>query len=132
MKMTTTPSPVSRCSFLGNGAFLGGAFAALLKANEEEVFGAEGAPARILNNGRPDVPYDLVNPENMIYSVCMNCNTGCGIKAKIQDGVLTKIDRSPYNPWALFPHRPMTTTPDDAARVDGALCPKGQAGLQNL
>ena len=132
MKMTTTQSPVSRRSFLGNGAFLGGAFAALLKANEEEVFGAEIASARILNNGRPDVPYDLVNPENMIYSVCMNCNTGCGIKAKIQDGVLTKIDGSPYNPWALFPHLPMTTTPDDAARVDGALCPKGQAGLQNL
>jgi anaerobic selenocysteine-containing dehydrogenase len=62
----------------------------------------------------------------------MNCNTGCGIKAKIQDGVLTKIDGSPYNPWALFPHLPMTASPDDAARVDGALCPKGQAGIQNL
>jgi anaerobic selenocysteine-containing dehydrogenase len=133
MKTTAAPSPVSRRGFLGNGAFLGGAFAALLKANEEEVFGAEaGAAPRILNNSRPDVPYDLVNPENMIYSVCMNCNTGCGIKAKIQDGVLTKIDGSPYNPWALFPHLPMTSTPDDAARVDGALCPKGQAGIQNL
>jgi len=131
MKTTSTEAPVSRRSFLGNGAFLGGLFAVVLKGNEEELAAATVAPA-ILNNGRPDVPYDLVHPENMIYSVCMNCNTGCGIKAKMQDGVLTKIDGSPYNPWALFPHLPMTASPDDAARVDGALCPKGQAGIQNL
>jgi tetrathionate reductase subunit A len=123
---------LSRRSFLGNGAFLGGVFAPLLAANESALAAGEIPAPRIMSNGRPDVPYDLANPENLLYSVCMNCNTGCGIKAKIQDGVLTKIDGSPYNPWALFPHLPMSVTLDDAARVDGALCPKGQAGIQNL
>jgi anaerobic selenocysteine-containing dehydrogenase len=131
--MSTEPKDrlVSRRFFLGNGAFLGGAFAPVLAANEAQL-AAQGGAHRILDNGRADVPYDLVDPANTLYSVCLNCNTGCGIKAKFQDGVLTKIDGSPYNPWALFPHVPMTTTPDDAARVDGGLCPKGQAGVQTL
>jgi anaerobic selenocysteine-containing dehydrogenase len=85
----------------------------------------------VLNSDRPDTPYDLSNPENAIYSVCLNCNTGCGIKCKLQDGVLTKVDGSAYNPWALWPHLPMTVSPFDAMRVDGSICPKGHAGLQS-
>jgi anaerobic selenocysteine-containing dehydrogenase len=119
---------LSRRQFLGNGAFLGGLFAGLTGCSPTDA-ATEG---RILKSKRPDVPYDLNDPENTLYSVCMNCNTGCGIKAKIQNGVLTKIDGSPYNPWALFPHLPMSTSLDDAARVDGGLCPKGQAGAQTL
>ncbi len=84
-----------------------------------------------MNNGREDAAYPLNDPENILYSACLNCNTGCGIKAKIQDGVLVKIDGNPYNPWTMVPQLPMDTPVEQAARIDAALCPKGQAGLQN-
>lgn len=120
---------LSRRQFVGRGAFLGGLFAA-------DILGAKTVEAadtqRILQNARPDVPYDLNQPENILYSVCMNCNTGCGIKAKFQDGILTKIDGSPYSPWTMVPHLPMKTTLDDVAFVDGGLCPKGQAAVQTV
>ena len=39
--------------------------------------------------------YELLKAENTLYSVCLNCNTGCGIKVKILDGVAVKIDGNP-------------------------------------
>ena len=72
--------------------------------------------------------YDLAKAENTLYSVCLNCNTGCGIKVKVINGVAVKIDGSPYNPYTMNPHLPMTEGLDRAARIDGGLCPKGQAG----
>jgi|WetSurMetagenome_2_1015567.scaffolds.fasta_scaffold24195_2 tetrathionate reductase subunit A len=74
--------------------------------------------------------YLLSKPENILYSVCLQCNTGCAIKAKILDGVVVKIDGSPYSPWSLAPHFPYATSPVDTAKVDAPLCLKGQAGLQ--
>ena len=81
-------------------------------------------------NGRPDVPYDFADPEHCLYSVCLNCNTGCGIKAKIQDGIVTKIDGNPYNPGRCSPicrNRRRRLTPSMSM---AAFCPKGQTGLQ--
>src|SRR5512137_3108616 len=63
--------------------------------------------------------YQLMQAENTLYSVCLNCNTGCGIKVKILDGVAVKIDGSPYNPFTLTPHLPMTESMERAAKVDG-------------
>lgn len=118
---------VTRKRFLEQTGFLGGvALTGTLLGNDA----AEAAQNAILNSRRPDAPYELDDPENILYSVCMNCNTGCGIKCKIQNGVLTKIDGSAYNPWAFFPHLPMKTSLAEAARIDGALCPKGQACIQ--
>lgn len=129
MKNAMEKVNLSRRQFFGRGAFLGGLFAA-------EVLGAKtveaAEPQKILQNGRPDVEYVFNKAENILYSVCMNCNTGCGIKAKFQDGILTKIDGSPYNPWTMVPHLPMQTTLDDVAQIDGGLCPKGQAGVQTV
>ena len=130
MKKKNENVNLSRRQFCGRGVFLGGLFA-------PEILGVKTAQAatdtaRIMQNGRPDVPYELNKPENILYSVCMNCNTGCGIKAKFQDGILTKIDGSPYSPWTMVPHLPMTSTLDDVAQVDGGLCPKGQAGVQTV
>ena len=118
----------SRRRFLEQGALLGSGLLARVLAGEP----AAAAENAILKSRRPDVPSDLNDPGNLLYSVCMNCNTGCGVKAKIQDGVLVKLDGNPYNPWALFPHLPMSTSLEDAARVDGALCPKGQAAVQTV
>lgn len=74
--------------------------------------------------------YPLMNPENQLYSVCLQWNTGCPIKVKILDGVAAKIDGNPLAPWTLYPHLPYQSDLEALSKVDGALCPKGQAGLQ--
>ncbi|MEX0776110.1 MAG: molybdopterin-dependent oxidoreductase [Phycisphaeraceae bacterium] len=139
MAKNNESSVQSRRRFLAGGALLGGGLLASV-LGEETARGADAGDApgggaggggnAILNSGRPDAPYELAHPENVLYSSCLQCNTGCGIKCKIQDGVLTKIDGNPYNPWTLVPHLPYATDTVDAAPVDGAICPKGQAGLQ--
>lgn len=116
---------VSRRKFLANGAMLG-AGALFLGGNDVKA----GTSGKILKNSKDDVPYLLNNPENFIYSSCLNCNTGCGIKCKVQDGILVKIDGNPYNPWNMVPHLSMKTDITEAATVDAGLCPKGQAGVQ--
>jgi tetrathionate reductase subunit A len=77
-------------------------------------------------------PYVHHLPENQIYSACQQCNTNCGIKVKLVDGMAAKIDGNPYNPWVLTPHIPEKTTITEAALTEGSLCPKGQAGIQAL
>ncbi|MBM3135935.1 MAG: molybdopterin oxidoreductase, partial [Chloroflexi bacterium] len=85
--------------------------------------------------------YPFDRPESQLYSTCLQCNTGCGIKVKIlpspgrrgaggEDGVVVKIEGSPYSPMTMWPHVPYATAPQEMATVEGWLCPKGQAGLQ--
>ena len=117
-----------RRRFLFGGALLGVGLAS-------EARGGPLGPGRsvgnaVLNSNRPDATYSPLQPENILYSACLQCNTGCGIKCKLQDGVLTKIDGNPYNPWTLLPHLPYATPARDAVAIDAAICPKGQAGLQ--
>ncbi len=118
---------LSRRGFLAQGALLGTGMAAGALAGTGLAAGGEGA---ILKSSRSDAPYELADAANTLYTVCMNCNTGCGIKCKVQDGVVVKIDGSPYSPMTMVPHLPMTTSLDEAAGIDGGLCPKGQAGVQ--
>jgi tetrathionate reductase subunit A len=122
-KKTTT-----RRSFFAGGALLGAGL--LVSSSEASAEPTRSGANAVMNSARPDAPYELVKPTNMIYSACLQCNTGCGITCKQQDGVITKIDGNPYNPWTLLPHLPYSTRPEDAAPVDGSICPKGQAGLQ--
>jgi anaerobic selenocysteine-containing dehydrogenase len=76
--------------------------------------------------------YQLSEPENIIYSVCLQCNTQCPIKVKSQSGgVVSKIDGSPYSPLTMLPWIDYTTAPEKAALLDGKLCPKGQSGIQS-
>lgn len=125
--MKKQAADLSRRDFLGKGALLGGG----LMAAASRAGAGEGPAAKVLNSERPDADYDLAKIENTLYSACLQCNTGCGIKCKLQDGVLTKIDGNAYNPWTLWPHLPMSVSPFDAQAVDGSICPKGQAGLQS-
>lgn len=76
--------------------------------------------------------YPLLDPANQLYSVCLQCNTGCGIKVKILDGVAAKIDGNPFHPMTMYPHIPYETPVAELGTVEGALCPKGQAGLQTV
>lgn len=74
--------------------------------------------------------YKLTDPANQVYSVCQQCNTQCGIKVKLLDGVAVKIEGNPYSPWNLVPHMPFDTPLAEMGKMDAPLCPKGQAGLQ--
>lgn len=76
--------------------------------------------------------YELLDPANQLYSVCLQCNTGCGIKVKLLDGVAAKIDGSPFHPMTMYPHIPYETPVTELGTVEGALCPKGQAGIQSV
>ncbi len=120
----SAPGPVEldrrkflKCTALAGGLAASGALA-LHQAFSGDAQAAEGGA------------YVHANPENQLYSVCQQCNTNCGIKVKIVDGKAAKIDGNPFNPWTLNPHIPYKTPLDKAATVEGALCPKGQAGIQ--
>lgn len=80
--------------------------------------------------GGPLEAYELAKAENILHTVCLQCNTGCPIKVKMLDGLAVKIDGNPYSPWTMAPHVDYKTPLVDLAKVDGAICPKGQAGIQ--
>ena len=118
----------SRRDFLAGGALLGAGI--IVSSSDAAADSGDASAKAVINSLRPDAAYELAKPTNMIYSACLQCNTGCGITCKQQNGVIIKIDGNPYNPWTLAPHLPYNTHPQDAAPVDGSICPKGQAGLQ--
>lgn len=76
--------------------------------------------------------YPLADPHNHIFTSCLQCNTGCGIKVKLLNGVAAKIDGSPYHPMNMYPHLAYDTPASEVGTVEGAICPKGQAGLQSV
>jgi anaerobic selenocysteine-containing dehydrogenase len=117
---------LSRRDFLKTSAFVGGA--GFLALQIPKIF--ETLARAEQGYLTPTELYSLAQPENQLYSVCLQCNTGCGIKVKILDGVAVKIDGNPLSPWTMHPHLPYKTSPFEIANSEGALCPKGQAGLQ--
>ncbi len=121
---------MDRRYFLKCTAFLGGSLMAThyLARFAQAAAGADWATLS-LPIGDAYVQY---LPENQIYSVCQQCNTQCGIKVKLVDGLVAKIDGNPYSPWTLTPHIPYKTPIKEAATIEGAICPKGQAGIQAL
>ncbi len=120
-------SPESRRTFLKSAALLGGSAAV---ASQVPGLLARLAPAEAGSYLTPREAYPLARPENILYSVCQQCNTQCGIKVKLENGVIAKIDGNPYSPWNLMPHLPYRTPVTQAAGVDALLCPKGQAAIQ--
>jgi len=113
---------LSRRDFLKIGAATGGA----------ALLGTIPFVRHVLAHGGDEFSYVLSLPENQIYTACLQCNTGCPIKVKLVEGVAAKIDGNPYSPWTMMPHIDYSTPIADAAIVEGAICPKGQAGLQTV
>jgi tetrathionate reductase subunit A len=74
--------------------------------------------------------YMLSDASCQIYSVCQQCNTQCGIKVKLADGIAVKVEGNPYSPWNMIPHVPYASPISEMGPVDAPLCPKGQAGIQ--
>jgi tetrathionate reductase subunit A len=125
-------TPMERRQFLKCSALLGGSLAAssalvrLATGFGDEAW-AESNAVGMANNA-----YVHYLPENQIYSVCQNCNTNCGVKVKIVEGRVAKIDGNPYSPWTLTPQLDYNTPVADAATIEGGICPKGQAGIPTL
>jgi len=121
---------ITRRDFLKTSAFLGGTVA--LAGSIEGVFWRLRQQGDGLQRLQGQGPYVRNQPENIIYSVCLNCHTACTIKGKIVDGVLVKIDGNPYSVTNRLPNLPYTMSPAEAARFEGKVCPKGQAGVPVL
>jgi tetrathionate reductase subunit A len=112
---------LSRRELLTSSALLGGTALLAGCTRKQAQFRTEEA-----------VEYALAKPENILHTACLQCNTGCGIKVKLLDGVAVKIDGNPRAPQCLYPHLDYSASPFETAAIDGALCPKGQAGLQSV
>ena len=121
--MTKQEKNLSRRDFLKVASVTGGAAAFL-----GSIPAAKEALARTMSANSAQNFESL--PENQLYTVCLQCNTGCGIKVKLLDGLAAKIDGNPYSPWTLWPHPAYETPVKEMATVEGAICPKGQAGIQ--
>lgn len=119
---------ISRRNFVKTSAFLGGT--AAIAGTMPWVFDAWGeGPSSVIT---PTAEYQLDRPESLIYSACLQCHNACTLRGKVLDGVVVKVDGSPYGPQTSFPHLGEDTPLDVAARADAKLCPKGQAGIQTL
>ncbi len=119
-------TPLKRRDFLTKSALLGGSVVVGTQTPWlVDILG--GSPRREIV---PNAEYVQARPENIIYSVCQQCNGQCGIKIKLKDGVVVKADGNPFSPWTMRPHLPYDTSPFDTATVEGGICPKGQAGIQ--
>jgi len=122
-----TAGAETRSAFLGKVGLAGGA---LVASQLPLALHRLGEPGEGASSPLGASPYELAKPENILYSVCQQCNTQCGIKAKVVDGVLVKLDGNPYSPWTMKPPVPYETPLAQVAGVDGWICPKGQAGIQ--
>lgn len=118
----------SRRDFIKSSAFLGGSAVlwSQLKGAENLISRAEAGTLT------PTETYELARPENILSTVCLQCNTGCGMKVKLMNGVAVKVEGNPYSPWTLVPHLPYKTPFKETIKIEGTLCPKGQAGIQSL
>jgi anaerobic selenocysteine-containing dehydrogenase len=68
----------------------------------------------------------------LLYSTCQGCHGRCGLKAKVVDGILTKIEGNPFHPCNLEQHLPFATDPAKVRAESGRMCAKGLGGLQSL
>jgi tetrathionate reductase subunit A len=120
-------SRISRRQFLKSTAFVGGC-AALTAQASRAIGGMFSSDA--LAATEEAAPYILADPQNLLYTTCLQCHVSCQLKAKIWDGTLAKLTGSPYSPQDYLPHIPYDTPPQKAATADGKLCAKGQTGIQ--
>ncbi len=87
--------------------------------------------ARAQNFGDP-LPLETDADVSIAYSVCLACHCACGIRAKVADGRLVKIDGNPYHPNCREEHLSYDTDPEVAKLTPARVCAKGQAGVQVL
>lgn len=108
---TKVSQPLSRRQFIGLGAGMVAGAAAL---NSIDLLD-------LVDGGRqPQAPYrsDYYPPtefEREVFTLCEQCVWRCGVRAKVKDGRLYKLEGNPFHPHSR-----------------GMLCPRGQAGIATL
>ena len=128
---------VNRRTFVKVSGTLASAAVASRVFNASTSSEASAASVPILTG--ESLPDEIESAEDIIYSVCQMCHSRCGIRAKVKEGILVKLDGNPYHPNNRDvdenndPDRvPYGTAPEDAFTELGRLCLKGQAGVQTL
>ena len=114
-------SKLDRRSFLRFSAALAGACA----ASPVLV-----STAKALTTGAmPPDPLEGQKGVEIRYTVCLQCHSACGLRVKVYNNVITKIDGNPYHPNNMEPYEriPYDTKPKDAIKSIGRVCPKPQA-----
>jgi len=135
---TSIESLLTRRSFLqATGLLASAAMAGPLFTFSRAGMGAAMAASPIVTG--ENLPDAIETAEDIIFSVCQICHSRCGIRAKLKEGVLVKIDGNPYHPNNRDidenndPDRlPYGTDPEDALAELGRVCLKGQAGVQTV
>src|SRR5512147_2350081 len=81
-----------------------------------------------------NLPDTVETADDIIYTVCQMCHSRCGVRARVKEGILVKLDGNPYHPNNLdvaedyTPTRlPYSTAPATAYKSIGRMCLKGQA-----
>ncbi|HEX8012413.1 MAG TPA: molybdopterin dinucleotide binding domain-containing protein [Casimicrobiaceae bacterium] len=121
---------LKRRDFLTGGALLGGAALAASHTKLGELAGlVRTAEAKELPVA---AAYPRNKPENILYTTCLQCQARCTLKVKVVDGIVVKIDGNPYGPQTMLWPVAYATPPEQAAAVDGKVCPKGQSGVQTI
>ncbi len=108
---------LTRRDFIKCSAVLGGTLLA-----SEAAWAADLLRRAEAGTLTPEEEYELIKAENILYTSCLQCNTGCGIKVKFfrknGSAVALKIDGNPYNPFVALPNSPYQTSPFDLNTVD--------------
>jgi len=117
---------------LASTAMAGSIFTATKKAVAAPTPGAGVATGE-------NLPDPIESAEDIFYSVCQMCHSRCGVRAKVKEGILVKLDGNPYHPnnrdvdGDFQPDRLPFNTPADSAFTElGRMCLKGQAGIQTV
>ncbi|HEX7587356.1 MAG TPA: molybdopterin-dependent oxidoreductase, partial [Anaerolineae bacterium] len=100
---------VSRREFLGAGAVAVGGLALGSLAFAQPAAGQSQQAGRAASYS-PPVKFD-----REVYTLCEQCVWRCGLRAKVLDGKVYKLDGNPQHPHS-----------------NGMLCPRGQAGVATL
>ena len=90
-----------------------------------------------------NLPDAVETADDIIYSTCQMCHSRCGLRAKVIEGVLVKIDGNPYHPnnrdvdegnvvKGDANRLPYNTLPSAAVNHLGRMCLKGQSGIQTV
>ncbi len=67
-----------------------------------------------------------------VYTVCAMCPGNCGIRCRVAQGTVVKIDGSPFHPAVTAAPISPETPLEKAINFTGAVCAEGGAGIQTL
>jgi len=130
---------VSRRTFLKvSGILATTALAGPIFTRSNSALAAPPTPGAGVVTGE-NAPNTIETAEDISYSVCQMCHSRCGLRAKVIEGVLVKIDGNPYHPNNRdvdenfqADRLPYATQPANAFTELGRMCIKGQSGLQTV